>query len=476
MFKIPVFFGFYRAPELFMGNHFPPYKYNQKIDIWGAGVMLCFCLTGRTPFDERGLAPLIERVNRAELFDDSDESHENSLSGNYMTVTRGSRGDTHEDEDFDLRFARLIVEASHQEERERHDSTSNETDESCSEIWDCGNSEEIHSFEDAHPGSGDREEDEPNDEEIEEAYDKCMKSKQTIICPATGICSPASVDTRSVKSCAVATRSLDLTSCSLASVSMVIPRTKSMRRQPTSLFGRGYLRLAIDKKEEVDNSDEPESDSICEVQQMHRKSHETNRPCVVRCYSMPAQSTFKKVAVLRSPLRPRTAVSAVYALKQQTVIQLQTDKMKTVKLDSSLSTLSCSGESGKKPDDSNESPASVPRRPRSKSVFWERRKPAVEAGRRRRPSKEFYRLRFDMDGEEWAHVSPEAKDMVRLLLTLDPAKRPSAADVLKHPWFTNNRLPDPTHSTHFEESYDSECRESQTKQQSISKMINKLDD
>ncbi|CAI5930113.1 unnamed protein product [Closterium sp. NIES-65] len=36
----------------------------------------------------------------------------------------------------------------------------------------------------------------------------------------------------------------------------------------------------------------------------------------------------------------------------------------------------------------------------------------------------------------WGSISPFAKDLIRCLLRQDPAKRPTASDILQHPWFT----------------------------------------
>ena len=35
-------------------------------------------------------------------------------------------------------------------------------------------------------------------------------------------------------------------------------------------------------------------------------------------------------------------------------------------------------------------------------------------------------------------VSPEAKDLVKKLMDIDPSRRISADDALKHPWIINN--------------------------------------
>jgi len=45
------------------------------------------------------------------------------------------------------------------------------------------------------------------------------------------------------------------------------------------------------------------------------------------------------------------------------------------------------------------------------------------------------RGKFTLDEPEWDSVSPEAKDLVRKLLTYDLNKRISASDALQHPWF-----------------------------------------
>ena len=36
---------FYRAPEMFLGI-----GYNEKVDMWGAGITLVKMITGKTPF------------------------------------------------------------------------------------------------------------------------------------------------------------------------------------------------------------------------------------------------------------------------------------------------------------------------------------------------------------------------------------------------------------------------------------------
>jgi calcium-dependent protein kinase len=42
---------------------------------------------------------------------------------------------------------------------------------------------------------------------------------------------------------------------------------------------------------------------------------------------------------------------------------------------------------------------------------------------------------YDFEREEWAHVSDAAKDLIRGMLTVDPANRVNARDVLESKWF-----------------------------------------
>ena len=37
---------------------------------------------------------------------------------------------------------------------------------------------------------------------------------------------------------------------------------------------------------------------------------------------------------------------------------------------------------------------------------------------------------------EWDTVTPEAKDLINKMLTINPAKRITASEVLKHPWIS----------------------------------------
>lgn len=55
--------------------------------------------------------------------------------------------------------------------------------------------------------------------------------------------------------------------------------------------------------------------------------------------------------------------------------------------------------------------------------------------------------------EEWIYVSAEAKNLVETMLRVEPSKRPSVSDCLKHPWFTKvlhkHRLNDEQVSKYF---------------------------
>ena len=49
--------------------------------------------------------------------------------------------------------------------------------------------------------------------------------------------------------------------------------------------------------------------------------------------------------------------------------------------------------------------------------------------------KKILKGQFTFPKEEWSQVSEEAKQLISLMLTFDPATRPSAGELLKHPWF-----------------------------------------
>ena len=43
---------------------------------------------------------------------------------------------------------------------------------------------------------------------------------------------------------------------------------------------------------------------------------------------------------------------------------------------------------------------------------------------------------FDFDDKVWANISDKAKDFITQLLTYNKDERPSAAEILKHPWLS----------------------------------------
>lgn len=58
--------------------------------------------------------------------------------------------------------------------------------------------------------------------------------------------------------------------------------------------------------------------------------------------------------------------------------------------------------------------------------------------------------KYDMEGEEWGKVSAEAKDLVNQMLIKNQILRPSANELLRHPWFKNSqRLGNIDPSTNF---------------------------
>ena len=47
--------------------------------------------------------------------------------------------------------------------------------------------------------------------------------------------------------------------------------------------------------------------------------------------------------------------------------------------------------------------------------------------------------KFQFEESEWKDISPDAKSFIRILLSVDPKKRPIANEALKHPWMTEIR-------------------------------------
>lgn len=48
--------------------------------------------------------------------------------------------------------------------------------------------------------------------------------------------------------------------------------------------------------------------------------------------------------------------------------------------------------------------------------------------------------KFTFSGKIWTLISEEGKDLIKKMLTLDPARRPSCREVLSHPWFTKDEF------------------------------------
>jgi len=44
------------------------------------------------------------------------------------------------------------------------------------------------------------------------------------------------------------------------------------------------------------------------------------------------------------------------------------------------------------------------------------------------------KCKYDFDYENWDNISEEAKDLVKRILVLEPSKRLTCEEMLKHPW------------------------------------------
>jgi calcium-dependent protein kinase len=53
---------YYRAPEMFTGG-----GYNEKVDVWSAGVMIYKLVTGRTPFESEYHSKTINNILNADV-------------------------------------------------------------------------------------------------------------------------------------------------------------------------------------------------------------------------------------------------------------------------------------------------------------------------------------------------------------------------------------------------------------------------
>lgn len=53
---------FYRAPEMFLGG-----GYDEKVDIWAAGVTLYYLVSGKTPFESEYHSETIKNIEKTEV-------------------------------------------------------------------------------------------------------------------------------------------------------------------------------------------------------------------------------------------------------------------------------------------------------------------------------------------------------------------------------------------------------------------------
>ena len=45
---------------------------------------------------------------------------------------------------------------------------------------------------------------------------------------------------------------------------------------------------------------------------------------------------------------------------------------------------------------------------------------------------------YEFDEEDWCYISKEVKDLIDLMLKMNPKKRITAREALEHPWVTAN--------------------------------------
>lgn len=58
--------------------------------------------------------------------------------------------------------------------------------------------------------------------------------------------------------------------------------------------------------------------------------------------------------------------------------------------------------------------------------------------------------KYTLSGENWDHISPEAKDLILKMMTVDPSKRISWVEALNHEWFKNEIVAETNATqTHF---------------------------
>lgn len=422
-----------------------PYKYDQRVDVWAAGVIMCQMLTGRTPFDEDGPAALIERVNKAELFDDAGEWREGS-SHNYMLVAPVAY-------DLDMQFERLI--AGEEDHTNGDQSDTGEDSSAC--LVRADSVATIDSMPRRSAGI---------------SLCNSLTSTESRLCRS--FCSFGSAGTIIARAGSIELSSLGSEDrpAPMKPRSPLLPpsnrnarNVKSIRRQPTSLFGQGCLRLDISRKNECGedveiNRSRRFSNSL--RHKMRRRGRAQPEEDMydlrnsIRRYSMPDLCKIANIGKLQPPTElegekecpVKKSMLKPSAYFQNLTTNDSQSNQKCLKSGKGVAFSLAMESNSWNESSTNPGVVSVARRPRSrsKSICFGNKKlepvsPSVESYEPRKeriPSNEIYRFRFNMDGDEWEHVSPAAKDLVRLLLTLDSERRPTADQALQHEWFTSN--------------------------------------
>ena len=64
--------------------------------------------------------------------------------------------------------------------------------------------------------------------------------------------------------------------------------------------------------------------------------------------------------------------------------------------------------------------------------------PPFDGNSRKEVMAKIIKGKFAFKSKIWNLISAEAKDLISMMLTLDPQKRPSCRQVLSHPWFSKD--------------------------------------
>lgn len=67
--------------------------------------------------------------------------------------------------------------------------------------------------------------------------------------------------------------------------------------------------------------------------------------------------------------------------------------------------------------------------------------PPFYASTRKEIMEKIVKGRYQFKGKIWNVISPEAKDLISQMLTLNPSERPSCREVLSHTWFNKDEVP-----------------------------------